>query len=258
MIIHVKASMGRYDNLLFRIGTRLKRLDNRKKFDPKAIPVLINNFNRLHCLQQQLEWLKAVGLRNIFIIDNASTYRPLLEFYRKTPLTVFQLDRNVGFEALWKTIIFQRFKRSYYIYTDPDILPDPACGIDAIARFYHLLQAYPQVQKVGFGLRLNDLPAHYPLKEKVLAWEERFWQKEIEKDVYEAPIDTTFALYRPGARSGSELPALRTGGKLTARHTTWYDDPARLTAEDIFYQAQAGRSASWTAELVGKTRNIHY
>lgn len=258
MIRNIKASMGRFDNLLYRLNYHLRNLHQRQAFDLKAIPVIINNYNRLECLQSQLDWIKRVGLRNVFIIDNASEYPPLLKFYKQTDCTVLALDKNVGFEALWKTVIFQRFRNSYYIYTDPDIVPDEACSFDAIEHFYRLLQEYPQVDKVGFGLVIDDLPEHYPLKEKVVNWEQKFWQTKVEENVYEAPIDTTFALYRPGAKGGSELRALRTGGKYVARHTSWYTNPEAMTAEERHYAAKANRSGSWTAELMGKQRNIFY
>ena len=53
--------------------------------------------------------------------------------------------------------------------------------------------------KVGFALRIDDLPQHYPLKEKVIKWEKQFWTKKVNKtdNIYYAEIDTTFALYKP-------------------------------------------------------------
>jgi hypothetical protein len=258
MMIPMKASIGPYDNLAFRIRNHLFHRRRPQKVDLQNIPVIINNYNRLECLQLQLAWISAAGLRNVYIIDNASNYRPLLEFYKTTKYKVLRLNRNIGFEALWKTIIFQRFRHSYYIYTDPDIVPDPGCGLDAVIFFYQLLQQYPHVQKVGFGLQINDIPDHYPLQQKVISWEQKFWQYEIEKDVYDAPIDTTFALYRPGARGGSELPAFRTGGRFTAKHTSWYMNPEKLTTEERDYLAQANGSSSWAAEWMGRERNTRY
>ena len=258
MIRHLTVSMGRFDNLAFRVENHLRNRKNKASVELRKIPVIINNFNRLEFLHQQLDWLRHAGFKRIYIIDNCSSYQPLLDFYKKTSYTVFRLDENVGFEALWKTIIFQRFCHSYYIYTDPDIIPDAACGIDAIARFYELLQKYPQVQKAGFGLRIDDLPNHYPLKDKVLRWESKFWKSELEENVFNAPIDTTFALYRPGARGGSELEAVRTGPPYMARHLTWYVDFDKLSDEERFYMLSAENSASWYAEYNGKERSLKY
>lgn len=258
MVKQISTSMGLFDNLLFRIGNKLNKRIPITGATIQDIPVIINNFNRLECLQQQLAWLEQAGMRNIYIIDNASTYSPLLAFYRQTHHTVFLLNQNIGFMALWKTILFQRFRNDYYIYTDPDIIPVEECPFDAVALFYSLLQKYPQVGKVGFGLKIDDLPDHYPLKAKVQAWESKFWTEKVEENVYAAPIDTTFALYRPGSAGGSELMSLRTGGLYLARHLSWYVNPTQLPEEELYYMQHTNTSSSWTSELLGKERNLKY
>ncbi len=250
--------MGTGNNLFFRVYRRFKNYTIDVDFNYKLVPVIINNFNRLDCLKQQLNWLERVGIKNIFIIDNNSDYQPLLEFYKKSKHTVFLLDKNIGFEALWKTVIFQLFKNSYYIYTDPDILPTNSCPFDVVNFFYLLLRKFPAVDKVGFGIKIDDLPTYYPLKEKVIDWEQKFWQNPAGENAYFAPIDTTFALYRPGIKGGSELKAIRTGDPYLSRHTSWYQDPENLGEEDKNYLEKANNSASWAAEILGKNRNIKY
>lgn len=258
MIMKISTGMGRWDNLLFRLVRRIKKNDHASSFDFRNIPVIINNFNRLQCLGQQIQWLEKAGIKNIFIIDNFSGYKPLQEFYRRIKHTVFLLNKNVGFDALWKTVIFQHFKSSYYVYTDPDIIPVEECPLNAVKYFYELLQKYPHMDKAGFGLVTNDLPNHYPLKEKVIAWESQFTQKQMEENIFDASIDTTFALYRPGVKGGSELKALRTGYPYVARHTAWYINPEALDEEEKFYMLHAGTSASWISEMTGRNRNIQY
>jgi hypothetical protein len=76
--------------------------------------------------------------------------------------------------------------------------------------------------------------------------------------VYIAPIDTTFALYRAGSIGGSELKALRTGGRYLARHLSWYLNPGHLPEEELFYMQHAGSSSSWVSELLERERNIKY
>ena len=49
--------------------------------DYHDIPVIINNFNRLEYLKKLIESLEIRGYRNIYIIDNLSTYPPLLQYY---------------------------------------------------------------------------------------------------------------------------------------------------------------------------------
>ena len=86
--------------------------------DAKEIPIIINNFNRLTTLRLLTETLTACGYTNIYILDNASTYPPLLEYYKTCPFTVFHLNQNLGFKALFKSPLKKRFCNDYYIYTD--------------------------------------------------------------------------------------------------------------------------------------------
>lgn len=257
MIITVSTGMKPWHNLRFRLMSKVIAFRN-QPFNITNIPVVINNFNRLHCMQQLIEWLESIGMKNIHIIDNASGYPPLIAYYKSCPYKVYRLNKNVGFLALWKTVIFQRFKNQFYIYTDPDIIPTQECPKDAVEFFYLLLQKYPEVDKAGFGLKIDDLPDHYPLKEKVISWEKQFWNCEIEKNVFEASIDTTFALYRPNKKGGSELKALRTGKPYLARHATWYIHPLHLSLEDKYYHQQSKSDASWTANLKGTKTNLTY
>jgi hypothetical protein len=258
MIIYFKVSVKRYHNLFFRFNYKLQFNKFHSQFDFRGIPVIINNFNRLSFLQKQIEWFEKVGMSNIYIIDNSSTYKPLIDFYKTTKHVVYRLDKNIGHDALWKTILFQKFRNEYYVYTDPDILPVEECPIDAIEYFYSLLNKYPDINKVGFGLKIDDLPDCYPLKQKVIKWESQFWTNPIEPHVYSAPIDTTFALYRPGAKGGSDLKALRTGDVYSARHLSWYINTDSLSEEDLYYMKHAGSSSSWNSELLGRERSLKY
>lgn len=258
MIIHLSGTRKRNADLMFRVGTRLRLFFSKSKKNPLDFPVIINNFNRLDCLKQLIAWLQRAGMTNIHIIDNNSTYPPLLSFYKTCPFTVYKLNRNVGFLALWKTPVFKRFSKDYYIYTDPDIIPVEACPLDTVQYFFQILHEHPEYDKVGFGLKTDDIPDYYPLKHKVISWEKQFIEKPVSEHLFDAPIDTTFALYRPGVMGGSELKAIRTGGAYMARHTSWYIDPLHLSDEDLFYVQSADRSASWTANLLGKETNLRY
>jgi len=77
----------------------------------KDIPIIINNYNRLTTLQALISFLEKCGYRNLFIIDNASTFPPLLEYYEACPYKVFRLKDNVGHLSLWKTVIYKKLIR---------------------------------------------------------------------------------------------------------------------------------------------------
>lgn len=246
----LRASFSKDANIGFRMQTRLLYIINRSA-DVKNIPIIINNYNRLEYLRRQIEWLKSAGHNNLHVIDNNSTYKPLLNFYKKAPVTVYYLDRNVGHEAFWRTHLFQRFCKSYYVLTDPDVLPDDDVPRDFMYFFHGVLTRYPGIKKVGFGLQTDDLPDHYPKKQEVLRWEAQFYKIEVEKGLFRAPIDTTFALYKPGAFYQCWDETLRTGAPYLLKHMPWYENPHAFDEETTFYMKSCTNASSWYGSLKG-------
>lgn len=255
--VDIECSMRKGANIFFRLLTKWKKWRHRPIEDPYKIPIIINNFNRLHFLKQQIDWLEKAGYSNIYIIDNQSSYPPLLAYYKTLPYTIFRLDRNKGHFSIWETILFSRFEHDYYVYTDPDILPIEACPFNILLYFRDLLKKYPGYKKVGFGLLINDLPEYYQLRECVIKWEKQFWQTALEPDVYDALIDTTFALYRPGAKGGADSPAIRTAGKYAARHLPWYENSSHLDEEAQYYLCHSSAASSWYAAVKGENTKYH-
>jgi len=224
---------------------------------PETTPIIINNFNRLRYLQRLLAALSARGYENVYVIDNCSTYEPLLRYYRDSGLRVFRLDVNVGYLALWTTPVGANFVGGYYVYTDVDIEPAPECPDDFIAHFRDVLSRYPDVGKVGFGLETDDLPASYDLRDQVVEHERGLLVDLVEPGLYRAPIDTTFALYRPGAEGGAWIPSIRTDRPYLARHLPWYTDSSHLDDEEIYYRATALTSSHWTMlDQVGESGSM--
>ena len=117
----------------------LERICPSKIEDPRDIPIIINSFNRLTTLRRLIASLEQRGLTNIHILDNCSTYPPLLEWYATDGrrYDIIRLPKNLGFKALWKhRPTRKRFCGDYYIYTDPDLELDPACPADVVARMF--------------------------------------------------------------------------------------------------------------------------
>lgn len=210
-----------------------------------AVPVFIPVRDRLTPLELVLDWCERAGLTEIWLIDNASSWPPLVEFLNRTHHHVVRAGTNLGHRSPWLTGTVQRHARDrYFIVTDPDVVPDDQCPLDVVEHLTQVLERYPEVDKVGLGLRIDDLPEQYPLADAVRAWEARFWRDEVEPGVFRADVDTTFALYRPLRRRHEENRALRTGGPYVARHLPWYLDPTRLSVEDRFYREHADPTVS--------------
>lgn len=218
--------------------------------NPKNIPIIINNFNRLTCLKRLIDSLEKKGYSNIYIIDNASTYPPLLEYYSQSPYSIFRLKNNIGYLALWQTDIYKQFKNDFYVYTDPDVVPIEECPDNFMEVFLHSLQKHKYAKKVGFSLKINNLPDCFDLKEEVIKWEKQYFKNKIDDLLYRAPIDTTFALYRPRTKGGSNsyIPMYRTAYPYEAEHLPWYVDSKNLSKEDIYYIQHAKTSTMWTEQ----------
>ncbi len=200
-------------------------------------PVFINCRDRLSSLVVLLDWLEQAGQRNIYLVDNDSSYPPLLAFYERCPYSIIRLNKNMGHKAVWEAGIIERFSRGeYFIVTDPDIIPTEYCPLDAIELFRDCLDRFQEVTRVGFGLKIDDLPEHYALAESVRIWEGQFWTADlqIEPGLYRAPIDTTFSLHRPGAPHS--LTGIRTGEPYVARHTAWYVNSSAPDDEEQYYR----------------------
>lgn len=211
---------------------------NTMTFDFSQIPILIVSMNRLECLKQQINWLEAAGYENITIIDNGSTYEPLLAFYPSCGHGVIFTPKRISPREVFQLPEFPEIVRGLpFVLTDPDIIPVEDCPPDAIQHFYRILERNSELCKVGFGLKIDDLPLCFAHRERVQLWEGRFWEELLSEDVFRAPIDTTFALYRQDQKFHNGWPAARTGGRYVARHTPWYINSSDLSAEESFYRA---------------------
>lgn len=219
----------------------------RQRANPQSIPIIINNFNQYKSLIGLISFLERKNYHNIIILDNNSTFPPLLKFYEKSKIKVIRLKENIGYLAFWEQKkIYKQFANGYYVVTDPDIIPIDECPDDFLNKFLVLLLKNPDVTKVGFGLKIDDLPSHLSIKRQVEEWEAKFWVEEISPDIYHADIDTTFALYRPHHYVFQDFySAIRTGGKYIARHLGWYVDENNLSEEEMFFKKSADGSSSW-------------
>ena len=222
-----------------------------RDINPYEIPIYIISYNRLSDLRKCIGKLEQDGYRNIIIVDNKSTDKNLLNYYRSIPHHVEYLEKNYGHMGFWMCGKFDRvIESSFYVVTDPDILADESAPSDYIGYFLQILQDYPTKTKVGFSLRIDDIPDEYPYKWDIIRYES-FFKTRIEDDariLYDAPIDTTFALYAPrqiGFHKGEQFFAsIRTGYPYIAKHLTWYITPDNISKEYEQYFIQGSQSST--------------
>jgi hypothetical protein len=219
------------------------------------VPFFVVSRDRLTPLIGLVQWLEQAGHEEIVIVDNASTYPPLLEYLDTSPHTVVRLADNLGHLSPWTSGTINRLARGrWYAVSDPDVHPVPECPADAVEHLRQLLRHYPQYIKAGLGLKIDDLPDHYAHKQQVQTWESQYWLRRMQRGVWQARVDTTFAVYRPYEPSFeyAVLLAMRTDAPYLARHLPWYSNLDEPTEEDAYYRAHARADiTTWETERAG-------
>ena len=209
-------------------------MDNWK--DTSIWIVNYNNFTR--GFQRLVEWLQSAGMTNVTVIDNHSTWPPLLEYYQTMKdVTLLRQSENRGHEVFWK-LGYHLQQKERFIVTDPDVVPSDCCPKDLIRKMHEVAERIPSA-KVGPALRIDNLPDHYRLKDLMLRSECGYWDesKRIPHgDAFFAAIDTTFALYEPGAAKWDGVH-IRLDFPYVVNHVPWYDDSSQPNEERDYYKA---------------------
>ena len=213
----------------------------------KSIPIIINNFNRLVYLKRMIASLQSRGYNNIIILDNASTYPPLLEWYKnECTVCVIDLKANYGHTALWTSGMIKQFGNDYFVYTDPDLELVEECPDDFLWQMLQNLKARVKGQKIALSLKIDDIPNCYQPKPEVIAQESQFNTK-MEYGMYVADVDTTFALHEPYAAGGfvDDMVTYRMPYPIQCRHLPWYEDLNHLSEEDKWYASHKLKQIGW-------------
>lgn len=199
------------------------------------IPVFLNVRDRVTDLKRLVEWFESVGCEDITLLDNASTYPPLVEYLESCPHHVVFLGDNLGSRALWLADLVPDVS---YIYSDPDVLPVEECPPDV---FEHLAAAMKQhgYAKGGLGIKIDDVPELDPMSRRA---EGEWWApwRLLHGNVYRSLVDTTMALYQGGSPFTYE--AIRTGAPYVLRHLPWYRSMDDLDEEHRYYLEHASVS----------------
>lgn len=200
----------------------------------KEIPIFINNFNNLNRgFKLLINWLFESNCKNITIIDNNSTWKPLLEYYKSLDVNILFVGKNLGCEALWKLGLHNKYEK--FILTDPDIVPDKNCPKDLIRKMIEISNRY-NPSKVGPSIRIDNLPDNYRLKQLMLDSEGKYWTNRIDKECWRADIDTTFALYNRGWGRFPPVAHIRLDFPYIIEHIPWYDNSNEANEERDYYK----------------------
>ena len=58
-------------------------------------------------MKDMADYLSDAGM-DVYIIDNNSTYEPLLEYYKSTKYKVIRMDQNYGYDVFWSQNIYNK------------------------------------------------------------------------------------------------------------------------------------------------------
>ena len=225
--------------------------------DWRDVPVfLINHDNLTRGFKQQVEWLTDVGMTSLTVIDNGSTYQPLLDYYEGVSFRVIR-QTNRGPYVFWETNLHEQ-QEMPYIVSDADCVPSADCPKDLVEKMLFVLEKHPTiVRKVGPSIRIDNLPDVYAKKEKVIAHESQFWtdfQYETHEKspwvvegtppMYDSIIDTTFAMYPRQSPWPGWHHHYRLAPPYSVEHKPWYEDSSNPSEECLYYRAHVANGWS--------------
>jgi len=213
------------------------------------IPIIIISKDRVSTLEKLIDQLLLLGYTDITILDMASTYEPLLQFYetRHADFTVMYWE-NTGHKALWNDDILKNHFNQYdwVCITDSDIelsIDTPKGFIEdmiTVAKDY-------RVDKCGLAIKYKGISNQY-LRNIIEPIEAKYWKHKLQHlshSVYDAQVDTTLCVVRP------DQPFTYTAVRLAdwpIKHMDWYIDFDNLTPEQQFYMDNANEQVSTTKQ----------
>jgi hypothetical protein len=219
------------------------------------IPVLINNRDLLASVQAQVRFFRSIPDTCVVLVDQASTYPPLLEWYlqirecstyfegislssiRKSmmvpavcyglhdahsdredmPHFFFPSPINRGPRGSQYALAYLAQHEFYYM-SEPD-LDYSECPIDIMDCFHFQLHTRPSLQGVGVHHITDDLP-RTPLADMARTLQPKPSQLSYDS-IYPAPCDTAGVMRRAGGWNGGYEPGLRSL-RHSVRHLPWY------------------------------------
>ncbi len=212
------------------------------------IPVIINNRNLLTWPKKMIEYISNFDMvGEIIILDNNSTYEPLLEWYNETDIRVVRTE-NLGHHAPWISGLVNSLEVDYYVVTDPD-LDLSITPTDCLTKSMSILQKFPDYRKVGLTLDFHDVPIDSPYYDHIQSYEKsrQTESTEIEGCLINVLVDTTFAVYnvKDAFIGGVSLADYR------SKHIPWYFTPEErdLDMEFKYYLDNASVSCSYKSFL---------
>ena len=240
--------------------------DEEVRIDCKRnIPFVIIAYNNLvfvsNFIQQIIKYADS-----IIILDNASTYPKLHEYYDfleyvlKDKITIHRLKENYGHHVYRKR---KELLPDIYILSDPDLELNPNMPKDFVDRLLQLSLDYG-AYKVGLALQISDKAewlegeyADWSYKNELYYWTHRVNNTEYE--LYDSAVDTTFCLVNVNCDRDLYPGMYRVAGNFTCKHLPWYKDYAKNNIpiiENMHYMKN--NSSSTILKYVKDDKKLEY
>lgn len=227
----------------------------------KNTPIIILNRDRLNSTKSLVKCLLDRHYTNIVILDNGSTYQPLLEWYSHQEECIIYYNKEVEHNhyALHNLLHTKNefftdlLKDSWYVFTDSDLILHDTVPDNFINDLITICSKYDK-DKVGLGIHVNDINKelfsnndYWELMSFMKDYENQFVQGggpygvsviESEDNVctlYDAPIDTTFAVCKPNSAPIASRNCMRTGFPYLCKHLPFYYDLKSYPEDELYY-----------------------
>ena len=196
-------------------------------------PIYLTNMNRLSTTKKMVESLFALnGNAKINIIDNASTYPPLLEWYKEIEkdVNIIRQETNLGCWTFFYSGHSSRCEEEFYVYSDADLELNPNMPYN----WQEILMDYHKRwnRKASLVLRLDDVPEG-EMKKNIVHHQAVCWNPTEEENVWHGVTDMTFSFDAKSA--GYRYDSVRIGGDFACRHIPWYIDFNNISEEEKYY-----------------------
>jgi len=214
-----------------------------------GIPVYIISFNQVTYLRNMVRQLRRleVKLSDIHVVDNQSTFPPLLDYLSELEgqgHRVHRMPRNLGPRGIFEPESGLNLPEVFAV-TDPDLQFSDTTPLTFREDMLQIA-GWCGVWKCGCALTLSDrdqfLDGDYSGGKTIAEWEKAYWVDPIpgwpsslggrpvtaRGTVYRASVDTTFAVYVRDRIHSGFLEAVRVAECFEARHLPWY-----ATAEEV-------------------------
>lgn len=234
----------------------------------KGIPIIIPVFNNLTYTRDTVNFFHNMGQENIVLVDNASSYEPMIDYFKNVSNDVNIITQNVnaGPRQFFEDKGVYSLLPEYFIVTDPDLKFSnklPTDFIDILIDVHNNFDVF----KVGSSLNLNLLERNV-LDEVYSIWgkqntirniEQGYYTNQVgsigEDSIWSAPIDTTFALYKKSNFKNNFLEAVRIDGRFCVDHLGWLNPSPLPEEEYLFYINNLEKNISST-EVLKKNKEI--